>query len=201
MRKFPLVLALLCFGLSLAPGARAQDRLEFFGGFSYLRPSITLDLNSTNVCPVGEVPPCPPVAVPTDTHPNMKGWEFSAGYKLRESITGVADFSGYYSNYQGALAHEQLYLFGPQIRLQRRVAPYAHVLLGVAHQSLAVKSSPGFTNPGTDKAFAAEGGVGIDINMGTRFAFRVIELDYVVTRFGGATQSQPRASAGIVLRF
>jgi len=43
--------------------------------------------------------------------------------------------------------------------------------------------------------------VGIDIKVARHLSLRPIQLDYLVTRFASGTQSDPRASAGIVLHF
>jgi hypothetical protein len=201
MQKVVWVLAALCLGSSLVPVARAQQRFEVFGGFSYLRPSVTLDLNGSGVCPVGVIPPCPPTVTPTATHPNMSGWEFSVTYNRNKWLGATADFSGNYANYQGAKLHLQNYLFGPQFRRGGHISPFAQILMGVAHESLFVIGPPGFTNPGTSVAFAAAAGAGIDIKLASFASFRAIQVDYLVTRFGRETQSQPRVSAGLVIRF
>lgn len=199
MHKAWLILSAICVMLFCGPVSRAQDKFEIYAGFSYLRPSVTLDLNST-VCPVGVLPPCgPPVA--TNTHPNMKGWEIAGTYNLNSWLGATVDINGDYAKYDGANLHVQNYLFGPQVRRQGKISPYAHVLLGVAHESLAVLSSPGFTNPGTAKAFSAAAGAGIDIRIASFASFRAIQLDYIVTRFGAATQSNVRASVGFMIHF
>jgi hypothetical protein len=196
MRKLPLVVAVLCLGAFLSPQARAQDRIEFFGGFSYLRPPVTLDLNETSPCPG-----CPPTVVATDTHPNLTGWEFSGTLHQYKWLSGTADIGGDYGSDNGGIVHLETYLFGLQIRRPGKFSPFAHILFGAAHESVMLNSSPGFTNPGKSTAFAAGAGGGLDIRVASVISFRVIQFDYIATRFGQMTQSQPRASAGIVIHF
>ncbi|HKS82125.1 MAG TPA: outer membrane beta-barrel protein [Candidatus Acidoferrales bacterium] len=198
MPKAWLILSAICVMLFCGPVARAQDKIEIYAGFSYLRPAVTLDLNSTN-CP-GGVPPCGP-PIPTSTHPNMKGWEIAGTYNLNSWLGATVDISGDYAKYDGANLHLQNYLFGPQVRRPGKISPYAHILAGVAHESLAVVTSPGFTNPGTAKAFSAAAGAGIDIRLASFASFRAIQMDYIITRFGAATQSDARASVGFMIHF
>ncbi|MGB6357670.1 MAG: hypothetical protein WBF30_02730, partial [Candidatus Acidiferrales bacterium] len=67
-----------------------------------------------------------------------------------------------------------------------------------AHESVG---SNGSALPFTDNALAAAVGGGIDVKVVPFVSLRVIQLDYLVTRFGSTTQNQPRASAGIVVHF
>jgi hypothetical protein len=87
----------------------------------------------------------------------------------------------------------QIGLFGP-------LSPFAHVLIGRAHETLGGNSNLGIS-PGSASAFAAAVGAGIDIKVAPFASLRAIQLDYLVTRFGSATQNQPRASAGVALHF
>jgi len=98
LRKIVLTSGLLV--LASLP-ARAQDKAELFGGFSYLR------FNST-----------PGI--------NQNGWEIAGQYKFRDWLGGVGDFAGNY----GSSASTYTYLFGPQISMRSRVSPFGHLLLG-----------------------------------------------------------------------
>ena len=53
--------------------------------------------------------------------------------------------------------------------------------------------------PSARGAFAVAAGAGIDIHIAPLVSLRAIHLDYLVTRFGSSTQSQPRVSVGIVV--
>jgi hypothetical protein len=44
-------------------------------------------------------------------------------------------------------------------------------------------------------------GVGFDIPVGERFVRRVLQADYLFTRFGGETQNNARLSFGLVFTF
>src|SRR5258708_38422690 len=59
--------------------AGAQDKLEVFAGYSYLRPAITTQQEVA--CEVIIICP-PPTPRPVTSHPNLNGYEFSATYKL-----------------------------------------------------------------------------------------------------------------------
>jgi len=175
MRTFSLqkcLLLLAALGLAAVwPGA-ARAQVEVFGGYSYLRPAINLPGSTA--------------------HPNLNGWEVTGVYNAYHWVGIAADFSGHYGSVDGLNTHVNTYLFGPQIRLHAPISPFAHALVGVAHENLA---------GATDNGFAAAVGAGIDIGVAPFLSFRPIQLDYLVTRIGSSTQSQPRASVGLVLHF
>jgi hypothetical protein len=103
LRKVLLVCG-LCLLASFS--ARAQEeKVEVFGGYSYLRfhssPSI-----------------------------NLNGWEASGQYKFTDWLGGVADFDGHYGD-----VSTHTFLFGPQVSWPSRVSPFGHILLGGAHIS------------------------------------------------------------------
>lgn len=87
--------------------ARAQglgDKLEVFGGYSYLHFD-----NSPSF--------------------NTNGWELSGNYKFTDWLGGLADFDGHY----GSSSSVHTFLFGPQVSWPARVSPFAHLLIGGAH--------------------------------------------------------------------
>lgn len=182
MRKLLFVLGAVCLMGSFPRAAHAQ--VEVFGGYSYMRPSLTL---TQSVC---GLPPCSTLT--TTEHPNLNGWEVTGVYNAYHWIGVAADFTGEYGTVGGLSTHVSTYLFGPQVRLHTPVSPFAHALFGVAHETIAGAE---------DSAFAAAIGAGIDIRVAPFVSFRPIQLDYLVTRFGSGTQSQPRASAGLMLHF
>jgi hypothetical protein len=98
--------------------AQSSDRIEVFGGYTYLNPDFS------------------PVS------PNhVNGWNASANFKVRPWLGFVADFSGFYPSHfypgcggcsQGATISGTSYtfLFGPQFSLRRgRFSPFALVTL------------------------------------------------------------------------
>jgi hypothetical protein len=104
-RKLSLVLGLFFLTPLSAP---AQDKVEVFGGYSYMRFR-----NSPSA--------------------NLNGWEIAGQYKFTDWLGGVADFDGHYGSPNGIGTSTYTYLFGPQISWPSRVSPFAHVLLGGAH--------------------------------------------------------------------
>ena len=165
LRKLLLVVG-LCFVAALP--ARAQDdKVEVFGGYSYLRfrPSNSINLN---------------------------GWEASAQYKFTDWLGGVADFDGHYGSPGGVSSSTYTYLFGPQVSFPGRVSPFGHLLLGGAHFSAG-----GFGN----SSFSMAIGGGIDATVVHDIRWRVIQMDYLLTQFGGGSQNNIRLSTGIDFRF
>ena len=210
MRIIKLVPALVLVVLFFSAPLKAQDKIEIFGGFSYARVPVQIFTPIAIAGPVVVIPPgtCPITGCPpglggfaTD-HVNTHGWEFSGAFKPLDWLGAVADFSEHYGSTHGSNLHLNTYLFGPQVSLPARVSPFAHVLFGAAHESL---SNPGVAlgvpNLGTDTAFATAIGAGIDVKAFHFVSIRLFQFDYLMTRFGGNTQNQPRASAGVVLHF
>jgi hypothetical protein len=165
VRTIGLLLGILF--LATLPAAAQYEKVEVFGGYTYMRFRPGTDLN-------------------------LNGWEASAQYKFRDWIGGVADFDGHYGSPRGIGTSLYTYMFGPQVSLPRRVSPFAHVLLGGAHFSAA-----GFG----DSAFAMAIGGGIDAEIKQGISWRIIQGDYLMTRFGSETQNNGRISTGVVFHF
>jgi hypothetical protein len=199
-----LHLALLLF--IVAPSVWAQDtpRYEVFAGPSYSREDLT-DIKFINGI----------------------GWHASLDGTANNWLSAVFDFSGYYSSPKINVglstpvpidASNYLYLFGPRFTYRRweRLTPFAEGLVGVANSRFTA-SSVGLTNAVSSVAFAGAFGGGVDYTVNRWFAIRVIQADYVVTRFREIgvdqvtgivgftgqrrTQNNARASAGFVIRF
>ncbi len=196
---FGRLLLFLAFAL-LAGTAYAQNTVQLFGGYSYMLAPVHESETVQGACPVGTLPPCPLETFTLGGHPNLNGWELSGTYNPNKWLGATADFSRRDGSVEGSSVHMQTYLFGPQIRFPGPVSPFAHVLFGVAHETVGANSILGFNAVSYD-AFAAAVGAGIDIKVAWHLSLRAIQLDYVVTRFDSATQSDARASAGIVLHF
>lgn len=209
MRIIKLLPALLLAVLFSFTPLKAQDKIEIFGGFTYARVPVQI-FNAVAIGgPIIVIPPgtcpitgCPPGigGVFSTVHVNTHGWEFSGAFKPLGWLGAVADFSEHYGSTHGSSLHLNTYLFGPQVSLTARISPFAHVLFGAAHESL---SNPGLGIPnlGTSNAFAAAVGAGMDVKPFHFVSVRLFQFDYLLTRFGNKTQNQPRASAGLVLRF
>ena len=159
----------LLFGVFLIVSipARAQEKVEIFGGYSYMRFS-------------------------SSPGANLNGWEISGQYKFTDWLGAVADFDGHYGSPGGVSSSVYTYLFGPQVSLQSRVSPFAHLLLGGAHFGAA-----GFGN----SSFSMAIGGGIDTELLPGVHWRIVQGDYLLTEFGSRAQNNARFSTGIVIRF
>ncbi|HKF52503.1 MAG TPA: hypothetical protein VKB26_09340 [Candidatus Acidoferrales bacterium] len=192
MRKSLLIFAALCLTFLSAGTAHAQ--VEIFGGYSYLRPTVNVQSSIAVTCPIG--PPCVPGT--SQTHPNLNGWEAAGTFNAFKLLGVTADFSGNYGTVQGSPLHVNTYLFGPQLHFPGPISPFIHALVGGAHETLGAS---GLTSASAENTFATALGGGIDIKTVPFVSLRLIQIDDLVTRFGSATQHQPRASAGIVIHF
>jgi hypothetical protein len=204
--RFALLLLLKLFvllgpALCIAASCRAQDKVELFGGYSYFRASIRE--GQFNPC----VTVCPNVTFST-SHTNLNGWALSAQYKFLPFLGAVADFNGTYGTANGAGAREHTFLVGPQVSLPTRVSPFVHALFGAAIESQDPKgvcaAITSITCPftlGSDTSFATAIGAGFDVKLVPLVKLRLIQVDYLRTQLHGATQNQPRVSAGIVFHF
>lgn len=204
LKLLVLFAALLC----IATSCKAQDKVELFGGYSYLRASIREEQFTCSVC-------LPPLLLTHPTqHANLNGWAVSGQYKLLPFLGAVADFNGTYGTLDGAGTREHTYLFGPQVSLPAAVSPFAHALFGLAKESQdeipgVVPGLCPVTNPtcavrfslGSDTSFATAIGAGFDMKLAPFVKLRLIQVDYLRTQLHGATQNQARASAGIVFHF
>lgn len=123
---------------------------------------------------------------------NLSGWEASGTLKNRW-LGFTADFSGNYGTAFGSSTSLQTFLFGPQLSLPLPVfSPFVHALVGGARETVGGSS---------DTAFATAVGGGLDTHIAPFLSYRLIQVDYLVTRFGGNSQNQLRISTGLVLHF
>jgi hypothetical protein len=194
MRVFPFIGAALLSFLPFAVPSHAQS-IELFGGYSFVRAPVTF-VQTTPLCPVFDCP-----AASNKQTLNLNGFEVGGALKVLGPLAIAADFSDTSGSFQGADVHLKTYLFGPQLRFPGPVSPFAHFLLGGAHESIGTGTTPVFTSGPTQNAFATAVGVGIDLKVLPLLSIRPIQFDYLLTRFNSSTQNQPRVSAGIVLRF
>lgn len=124
---------------------------------------------------------------------NLNGWEASGAVRTFPWLRLRADFSGNYGSPFGPSTSVHTYLFGPELSLPAPLfSPFVHVLAGGATTK---------TGNISDTAFATAIGGGLDAKIAPLLSFRVVQLDYLATRFGGGTQNSLRVSTGIVLRF
>jgi hypothetical protein len=192
-----LLAAGFLFFLPLAAFAQEAPRAELFGGYSYFR---------------------------ADGGGNLHGWNGSIAGNLSRWFGLVADFSGHFGSesFQVGVpvvtpfppvpslstdidSNLHLFLAGPRLsyRKHERLVPFGHLLLGVARAHIDGKfEGPTFIVrfSNTDTAFALALGGGLDVELSKRVALRLIQADYLLTRFGDGTQNNGRISVGIVLR-
>jgi len=121
---------------------------------------------------------------------NANGWNASLTGNFKHVLGITGDFSGAYNN--GVNVHT--YSVGPALQARLPVVqPFVHALFGGA-----TLSAPGVSTTG----FAMLVGGGIDIGRRQGFGIRIVQADWISTRFSGETRNRNvRGSAGIVIKF
>lgn len=121
------------------------------------------------------------------------GLGLNLAYNLSDWLGGVGDFgicrqTGLPS---GLSAHNINYLFGPKLTYRNfgKWNPFGQVLLGGQHVG---------TNVGSANSFAMTLGGGLDYQYNEQFSLRLMQVEYLYTHFGGATQNNARIEAGLV---
>ena len=192
-----VVLALLLLsGLVTAQSSDRSDRIEVFGGYSYMSRDFSL------ISPNG-----------------LNGWNASANFKAGRKVGFVADFSGFYPSYTyppGSVAvsgKTYTSLFGPQVSILRgRFAPFGRFLIGVTHvtpQDFGAGDTVNFFK--SNNALSLGAGGGLDYSVTRRIAIRG-QADWLYARLtpigGGGpgvnyvkNRSTGRISTGVVFRF
>ena len=179
-------------------------KVELFLGYSYLHSVPTLETGNRLVW--------------------LNGGSASIAYNFNRYLGIVGDFGAYTNSeirFQGA--YESTidvdnanvgafsYLFGPRLsyRKYNRITPFAQALFGGAHANEVTLSHCTFscTLLPSEDTFAMTAGGGLDVRVHRHFALRMIQAEYLMTRFqdystgNTATQNDVRLSAGIVYRF
>jgi opacity protein-like surface antigen len=144
---------------------------------------------------------------------NVNGWNASASFNTNRWFGLVADFSGGYNGsakitvpgFPTVVADVKIhtFLFGPRVtaRHDGPVEPYAHVLVGAARVNGSIAGSGD-----SQSSFAMAVGGGADLKAGKSVAIRLLQADYLLTRFDGASgsrisQHNVRLSTGVVFRW
>lgn len=197
--------------------AQAQQRLDIFGGYSYMHTA-TEALQEYFGCPVVDsVPTCPTPLPNYNFNENLSGWEATVFFKSGHRLGAAADFSGNYGSstltspaYGTVVTHTHLYtyLVGPQMSWPGRFSPFVRVLVGAAHESQSSNASAALYDSPSGTSFAAAFGGGIDIKLTSRLSIRPIQFQELLTGFNSGyasphrvIQYQPELSAGLVLHF
>jgi hypothetical protein len=178
-------------------------RAEWFVGYSYLR------------------------AVPAPADGNrlvwLNGGSTSIAFNVNRYLGLVGDFGGFadsqvlLSGTGGGLPKTPsssgavlFYLFGPRLSFRNydRVTPFAQVLFGDFHATHVTLLSPlGAQVLPVENSFAMTAGGGLDVRIHHHIALRIIQAEYVMTRFENfntgskAEQNDMRISTGLVFRF
>ncbi len=170
MRTFILLAAVLIL-ISIPTMAQITPQAEIFGGYSIV----------------------PDAGIEQILH----GWNTSVNGNINNWLGIKGDFSGHYTTRGGVKVRLHTLTFGPQLsyRKNQKVVPFFHALFGGGW------ASAGFEGASYSRsAFAMNIGGGLDWVAHKNCAVRVIQLDLLVTRFGPDASTDPRISAGIVLR-
>ena len=132
---------------------------------------------------------------------NCHGGSGSVGAYLTSRIGVIGEFgackvTGLPS---GATAHELNYLFGPRVYFSTsrgRVFPFVQALFGGEQFSASATG----VGSASSNAFAMTAGGGADVTLTRHVSFRAIQVEYLYTHFGGASQNNLRLQSGIVWR-
>ena len=118
---------------------------------------------------------------------NSHGWNVSIAGNVNAWLGIAADVSGHYRS--GLSLHA--YTVGPRFAVRNTVTAFTHFLFGGARLG----------DGGALSAFGMVFGGGVDVPLNERFTLRLLQADYLFTRFGGETQNNARLSVGIVFTF
>ncbi|MGH9834754.1 MAG: outer membrane beta-barrel protein [Blastocatellia bacterium] len=176
----------LLFSISTIAAAQEHPKSEFYVGYSLLRTdSDSLDLLINNQ----------PGSVRRHGS-TLNGFNVSGGYSPTPWLGFIADVGGNYGTVDfsasvpgvnatfGVRSNFHTLLFGPQIFVRGKSATFfARGLAGAAfiNQSLNFANQRGEMS---ETVFAAAAGAGADIIFTDRIAWRIGQVDYILTRFG-----------------
>src|SRR5262249_24275182 len=163
---------------------------ELFGGYSFERSAVREYYQIPN----------PTRYTTREQFINLNGWELSVTENLNHWFGGTLQLMGHYKNpvVFGIKNRQHMFsiLYGP--RFSHRMdwgTPFAHILFGAGRTSVTV--SPG---PHADEtSFALAAGAGLDINLGSKVAARVLQVQYLPTNQVAAIRRKFQASGGLVV--
>jgi hypothetical protein len=184
VRRWLLILAGMLWCASC--WAQSTDRVEVFGGYSYIARDISSGAIGTGGLKLG--------------------WNASLSLKFNRLLGFALDFGGHYKS-QTLSGNSNVYtaMFGPQFSFPLpKITPFAHALVGIAHAS---QNGTHPDNPfqGNNSFVTALGG-GLDYHLARHFALRG-QADYLLTRFTYSdnqlqfNNNNARISAGLLVRF
>ena len=178
MRKL-LISTLMVLATSLSLFAqKSSDKLDVFGGYSYVRFNPGQGADAIN----------------------QNGWESMATFKMTPMFGLSADVDGTYRSQSGAKNSIYTYMAGPEFKMRKRNGDiFVHGLIGFAHDNVSADFL-GQTVSVSDNAFATAFGGGYDWRASDAISIRLFQADYLITRFGSATQNNIRMSFGVTFR-
>jgi hypothetical protein len=186
VRLFVTVVALSCTFIGTARTQSASGRLpqiEISGTYSFIRAN----------------------AAHAGRGFSLNGSSESVAYAFNDRFAAIVDVGAYRFRglSPGLKSTIYTYLVGPRITLSesRRISPFAQILLGGGRLNASVIGVKAGEN-----GFAMAIGGGLDVPFHRHFALRVVQADYLLTRFDSVTgspakQNSARISAGVVIRF
>jgi hypothetical protein len=120
------------------------------------------------------------------------GFDAAIAGNLDKYGGAVFDFAGQFKNVGGVTVQVYEYLLGLQFTARGEAATaFAHTLLG----------GRSVINGAEERSFAMAIGGGLDVNVGKRFAIRVLQIDWVPSlRAGIWSKRDFRASIGVVVK-
>jgi hypothetical protein len=181
-----------------------SPKVELFLGYSYLRAVPTLAAGNRLVW--------------------MNGGSTSIAFNFNRYLGLVGDFGAYTNsqirftgaytstvNVNNANVAAFTYLVGPRFSFRKydRMTPFVQALFGLVHANKVILADCTFscTLLTTEDEFAMTAGGGLDVKVHRHIAIRIIQAEYLMTRFKSyttgvtASQNDVRLSAGVVLRF
>ena len=120
---------------------------------------------------------------------NANGWNGSVTGNFKHVLGITADFSGAYKSHTNVYT----YTVGPVLTARLPVVqPFVHALFG------GITASNSLSHSG----FAMFVGGGLDLGLRKGFGFRIVQADWLSTRFAGDTRNRnTRVSTGLVIKF
>jgi hypothetical protein len=193
MQKTFLLLATLLFAIPQTIKAQRVQRIEFFGGYSYLQNNLSSTYSPFYLAPT-----------PFGSNFALNGWQASITEKATDWLGLTQEFGGHYGTkqLQGINNHFSTFsiLSGPRFFYPglKGVTPFVHALFG--YEQTTVNLTP-LNLKATGNSYAMAFGGGIDAGISRRMAIRILQVDYYRPQAFGSSQNNLRFSAGIVLRF
>ncbi len=185
MRKsFFLLLAVTFMLTTTSLTANDESKAEVFAGYSFVHASSGTDL-------------------PGLSDFNLHGWDASFSGFFHRNLGVTADFVGGYGSPEilsGVSINTKMSTFmaGPVLRFPNptKLTPFVHGLAGGAHIS---GEAQGVSASDTASVWAVGGG--LDVHFHKLFHLRLVQADFVQTRFFDETQNHAHISTGLVLTF